>query len=279
MPWTHPPTLEALSQAIDQVTPTLLLIYQQAYVAPLQTNLSHVLAAVLQPGNQTNEPAETMLGVVYGLAPGSEIAAPLRRFLAVVSNLYDSFLSDVRAISTLSGLNLASRISYSGIGQYLAGMTSSGAQQVTIQGLITQPDGTASFVDQTLPLPLMQYAAALVGRFIATAPTQALAGNSIQAIETWDDTDELTAQRNLAWFEGQLSGGPFGDVAQTLAGATLAALRAPEDYQAISQRLDGALDYLFKRDPVWGMPLPDFVALPSAAVDDLFGLHPSKFTR
>jgi len=105
----------------------------------------------------------------------------------------------------------------------------------------------------------MQQAARNMGGFIATAKLSALAGHSIQDIETWDDSDE---DRAMAVKNATLAGrsiGNLGDDAQLLAGVTLALLDRPNLYDAATRALNDGLDLSFKRDPIWGAPQPDAI--------------------
>jgi hypothetical protein len=58
----------------------------------------------------------------------------------------------------------------------------------------------------------------------------ALGGHSIQEIETWDDNDESQAQAIKAAALAGRDMSSLGDDAQLLAGATLALLEKPEQY-------------------------------------------------
>lgn len=54
-----------------------------------------------------------------------------------------------------------------------------------------------------------------------------------------------------------------GDDAQLLAGATAALAADPGSYDAVTKRLNDALDTSFARDPIWGPSAPDLMFAPS----------------
>lgn len=83
------PGLDDLEQAIRRGSVFLPQIYRDAYVAPLLQNLSVIIERL------QNEPdiQETLTGAVYEHRTRPDIWKPLDRFLAVISNLYRSFLS------------------------------------------------------------------------------------------------------------------------------------------------------------------------------------------
>jgi hypothetical protein len=114
---------------------------------------------------------------------------------------------------------------------------------------------------QSLPIGPMAEAAKAVGAFIVTAHLEALAGHSIQDIETWDDFDEHAAQEVRAACGANRSLIGLGDDAQLLAGTTLALRDKAADYQAITDLLNAALDDSFARDPVFAPPAPRFMRI------------------
>jgi hypothetical protein len=116
-------------------------------------------------------------------------------------------------------------------------------------------DADARAVVQHLPLATMTGAARAVGTYIATARLDALAGHSIQDIETWDDTDD-TAAANIAAAAATSSIVAMGDDAQLLAGAVIALLNNPAAYLQITAQLNAALDDSFLRDPIFGAAMP-----------------------
>ena len=88
-PWGKQPTVIKARKAIDVGSPHLPLVYQQGYVAPLEAHLRTVLA-------RTGGDAEPFAAVAYEHAPNSKVLPELRRFLAVISNLYRSFLANAK---------------------------------------------------------------------------------------------------------------------------------------------------------------------------------------
>ena len=129
------------------------------------------------------------------------------------------------------------------------------AANVTVVQFV-QVSGRRLQVVQELPLADMQDTARRVGAFIASAKLDALGGFSIQDIETWDDTDEDTAQAVFNQFlaNGSVSG--LGDDAQLLSGATLALLQKPSLYDAVTRLLNAGLDDSFMNDPIFGRAQP-----------------------
>ena len=154
------------------------------------------------------------------------------------------------AVDALVGLSPARRGSWLDL---LGGVAEAAAGGATT---IDARDITTGAVVQHLPLPIMASAARAVGAYIATARLDALGGNSIQDIETWDDADdEAAASIAAAAATGPIVG--LGDDAQLLAGATLALLRTPSAYAAITAQLAAALDDSFARDPIFGTAAPE----------------------
>jgi hypothetical protein len=125
-----------------------------------------------------------------------------------------------------------------------------------ISGVVNGPAGQMA-LEFAAPVETLRTIARAVGAAIATAAPGALHGHSIQDIETWDDADEARVQAMLTALGKKQSIVGMGDDAQLLAGATLAALAAPGDYDAITKALNDALDHSFANDPLWGLPAPD----------------------
>jgi len=153
------------------------------------------------------------------------------------------------AVDALVGLSPARRGAWLDL---LGGVAEAAAGGATT---IDARDITTGAVVQRLPLPVMASAARAVGAYIATAELDALGGSSIQDIETWDDADDEAA----AGIAAAAPAGPIvalGDDAQLLAGTTLALLRAPSAYAAITAQLAAALDDSFARDPIFGTAAP-----------------------
>lgn len=158
----------------------------------------------------------------------------------------------IGAIESLSGLSAAARSAYIQQISDLAGRLGSG-DTVRIAGYIAG-GGSSSLqpLQADIPLPFLQQAARSVGGYIATAKLAALKGQSIQDIETWDDADEDETGRIR---DALLAGRPIaglGDDAQLLAGATLALLQVPQQYDAVTNALNEGLDESFASDPYWG---------------------------
>jgi hypothetical protein len=161
-------------------------------------------------------------------------------------------------IDTLTQLSPASRSTYTHMIEQLAALLATG-DTVTIVGNIPVQRDRLQPIQIQAPLAGMQQAARNVGGFIATVQLTALGGHSIQEIETWDDNDESQAQaiKTAALAGRDISS--LGDDAQLLAGATLALLEQPEQYDTVTHLLNAALDVSFGRDPIWGAPRPDAI--------------------
>ncbi len=161
----------------------------------------------------------------------------------------------IGVIETLNGLSPDIRNGYIAQLEQLAKLCAQRANTVEIQGMITVDDWPIPLNIQR-PLEDMQRSARLVGAYIATTNLQALANHSIQDIETWDDTDELTTQRIITAFRNRTPVINMGDDAQLLAGATLALVAQPALYNSVTQGLNDALDQSYAQDPIWGPPKP-----------------------
>jgi hypothetical protein len=157
----------------------------------------------------------------------------------------------IGVIETLTSLSAKTRASYIGKIEDLAKMLATDDSinfigNLPVDGGDLQPLGS-------VPLAIMQDAARGVGGYIATTQLRALNGHSIQDIETWDDTDEAKAEAiKTAMLQGR-SRRTFGDPAQVLAGATMAVLEQPGQYDVVTQALNQELDTSFQTDPIWGM--------------------------
>ena len=90
VPWVEP-TAEAIRAAVQPSARLLPLAYRDGYSTPLLDSVD-VLAAELDATS-----LETFAGAVYDHAPG-EVTPQLRRFLAVISNLYRSFLDKEKRV-------------------------------------------------------------------------------------------------------------------------------------------------------------------------------------
>jgi hypothetical protein len=154
------------------------------------------------------------------------------------------------AVESLHGLSVSQRGSYAHAIEQLASTCAGGAETINIWSLTEQR------VVRRFPLAAMQAAARTVGAFIADATLGALAGHSIQDIETWDDDDEATVQTIVTQFSKEGSVAGLGDDAQLLGGATIALLEQSSSYDDFTTQLNEALDESFARDPIFGLPRP-----------------------
>jgi len=158
-------------------------------------------------------------------------------------------------IQAMPGLAQSTRTTYISQLTALANLLGNGATTVELSGQAVGVNGDSINFDKAYPLYEMQASARQVGAMIATAQLGALAGHSVQDIETWDDADE-NAAINIS---GRLQAGfgvvGLGDDAQLLAGLTMALLQNPGGYAAYTKLINDALDNSFATDPIWG-PIP-----------------------
>jgi hypothetical protein len=168
----------------------------------------------------------------------------------------------IGAIEALSDLNATARADYVASVTAVADMIAGGATEIRLEGIIDNGPADKIPVKATIPLPEAAAAAREVGKMIASRKFKALAGHSIQEIETWDDADEAAAQAIAASVAkgGSIAG--HGDDAQLLAGATLALLQSPALYRQTQALLDAALDDSYRTDPIWGALAPDHAFAP-----------------
>jgi hypothetical protein len=87
-PWKDFPDAQAVADALSGGADLVALALKEAYVGPLEQSVPRLLTALR--GDPTT--LETLTGAVYQHSD-EEVAPELRRFLAVISNFYRSFLS------------------------------------------------------------------------------------------------------------------------------------------------------------------------------------------
>jgi hypothetical protein len=96
VPFGKKPTAAQLSKLVGPGTLALPKVFQNAYANPLQQNLGTVLSRLRdQNGNLDLGTLEAVTGAVYQHSQ-TKNKAELHRFLAVISDLYRSFLSSKR---------------------------------------------------------------------------------------------------------------------------------------------------------------------------------------
>lgn len=159
------------------------------------------------------------------------------------------------AIQAQQGLSQSTRDTYTNQIAALAQELGRGATTIELTGQVAGINGQSKNFQQAFPLEMMQAAARKVGAMIATTPLAALAGHSIQDIETWDDGDENAAVKIAGRLHSGFSVVSGGDDAQLMAGLTLAVLQEPAKYASFTKSINDALDESFSSDPIWG-PLP-----------------------
>jgi len=185
----------------------------------------------------------------------------------------------IGAIQSLPGLSTAARNAYIADLRNVISLCAGGNDTITLVGNV--------FPNRTLRLPLqlevplapMQAAAEQVGQLIVSAQLQTLDGHAIQEIETWDDPDEAAAQHVAQLISAGQSAVGAGDDAQLLAGATLAVLVAPQDYDDITGLLNEALDDSYARDPIWHPLQPDPFAIRFVTWGEKLAAPPGTITR
>ena len=173
----------------------------------------------------------------------------------------------IGVVQSLARLSEEARNAYVQDLNMLAELCAPGVTEVEVVGSLPRRTGGSLPLNVRLPLAPMQDAARRVGAFIASTRLQALGGHSIQDLETWDDPDEAAALRIADILTRDASAVAAGDDAQLLAGATVAAMNSPGDYEAITRRLGEALDHSYSTDPYWGTPKPDLLFIPFREVD------------
>lgn len=158
----------------------------------------------------------------------------------------------IGVIESLRGLPLSVKEAYINQLTQLTAQCAGQTEEVTLAGVIADGSGARIPISQNFPLAQMKLMARQVGAFISSVQLEALGNHCIQDIETWENSDEQTAQRIAAALLHQVEIKGLGDDAQLLAGATLAAFQQPELYDSINRSLNDALDVSFQDDPIWG---------------------------
>jgi len=137
------------------------------------------------------------------------------------------------------------------------GETFGQGEKITLEGLLPYGGQRAIPLAAEVPREAMGRAAEAVGRYIATVRLVTLGGKSIQAIESWDDEDEI----HVATVRNAIAAGKpidaLGDDAQLLAAVSAAAIENPGEYDRLTSLLNAALDHSFDTDPVWSFNEPD----------------------
>ncbi len=156
------------------------------------------------------------------------------------------------AVEALVRLSASTRAAYSEQLARLVDYLAPDAGTIKLMGLARVTNGKTRNFQESAPLDAMRDAARQVGAMIATTRLDALAGHSVQDIETWDDSDENSAVTIAGRLHAGCSIVGAGDDAQIVAGLTLAAIQHPDRYAAASKLANDALDDSFASDPYWG---------------------------
>jgi hypothetical protein len=91
-PYGKTPTVPKVIAAVNSGENALPLVYRTRYAEPLKKALPSAMTNPDPNGRLAGDQLETFTGAVYQHAAGSAVAKELGRFLAVISNLYRSFL-------------------------------------------------------------------------------------------------------------------------------------------------------------------------------------------
>jgi hypothetical protein len=173
----------------------------------------------------------------------------------------------IGVIETLRGLSSDVRARYIADLEQLSKLCAHGATEITLEGAIPFRDTTIR-VRTTVPLTEWQEAAREVGQVTADTRMRALNGHGIQDIDTWDDVDEAHAQSIRQGLKENRSVVHFGNDAQLLSGAMLALLDDPDLYEAVTTRVNEALDESYRTDDVWGAVRRDRVYIGAPLVGE-----------
>jgi hypothetical protein len=152
----------------------------------------------------------------------------------------------------LRNLESATRASYVQALEALATLCRADATEIRLRGRVAVAGIGTAELDTAYPIAEMQAAARQAGAYLVTARLGALAGHSLQDLETWCDVDESTARTIASRLGADTSIIGLGDDAQVLAGANLTLFADPSAYDRVTALVNDALDESFADDPVWG---------------------------
>jgi len=93
-PYGKKPTVAAVLKAVNAGEPALPLLYRARYADKLKAQLPSAMSSPDPQRRLAGDSLETITGAVYQHAANVSVAKPLNRFLAVISNLYRSFLDE-----------------------------------------------------------------------------------------------------------------------------------------------------------------------------------------
>src|SRR5215472_12049877 len=83
------PALDVLSKAVGDAAPLLPHVYTASYAQPLSGAMQRLVSLM---GSKDPTTLETLTAAVYQHRTGDPLAVPLNQFIAVISDLYRSFL-------------------------------------------------------------------------------------------------------------------------------------------------------------------------------------------
>jgi hypothetical protein len=235
--------------------------------------------------NKYGSPAATPLRLWSGEPPD------LARYLDPDAELpeLDSHPVDILKLNVMIGvvenltwLSKEHKTGYVALLERLAQICAGSQEDIHVCGLVQAgPDlwiKVNTYNSKPLNLGLMQAAARRVGAYMATVDLAALNGYSLQKLESWDEIDEETAQAVARALNKKNDVSNLGDDAQLLAGATLAFVANPKEYEYQTSALMEALEDSYARDYFWGLsrlhflvdyPPPNVVAELAQEVSEL----------
>ena len=167
----------------------------------------------------------------------------------------------IGAINALRGLGDQDKKRYTkqieDIVSYTLEANGSDSRTISISGWFQIKTGRWMHVEEgSFPIDRaeMEDGARKVGELIASAPFSRLNGNSLQALETWDSSDQTETDGIKKYLHDKTPHFAVGDDAQLMAASILALYEnpTPEFYDYINENLTQSLVSSFGDDPVWG---------------------------
>lgn len=163
----------------------------------------------------------------------------------------------IGVIENLHQLDPATRAAYVADLSAIEDLCAQGSTEIEIDGAVPVPHHAPVRVQARLPRAEWREAARSVGAMVTDVRLNTLGGHSVQEVETWNDTDENTTQAIRAALARGENVARAGDDAELMAAATLAVLDDIGAYDALTERVNQALDASFVDDPLWGLGLLD----------------------
>ena len=262
----------ALMRALQEGAALLPQGYRDGYIGPVQQGAGRLLT-LARAGRIGMGSVEIVTGGIAQHAPDWPMKMELRRFVAVISNLYRSFLDAARrnaagmpevgmmpplAAFQHDGSDGPITIAADLIGAYLGGSV----------GIVALP---ATFADH--PVLWLALAHETGGHDVTHADAgllEELAGGLGDVLAPFDRAVGLPAGRLAAlwghWLDeaaadvyAVMNAGPafVENAAVLLAAASAAVMEDAGAYPVVTAALNAALDHSFHTDPIWGFAEPD----------------------